>query len=634
VFFLRYIRSYITCNPPDKDTSGAKNVTLEFSDKDTVSSSTNSYTDTLYGKLLYLNRYEVACDKGEYALPSGCMPCPVYRMPSGKIVPAANCSGGDSPPVAKRGFIQLQNLSGSDYVQCSGTLDVTGCLRPGEVKFLACTPKAACQGGGNCSKGYATPDNNCVGCEKRWYKLSGECTPCPKLASLWLALYISVIAIGGVFGLILVKKGPSVAVTGVGIDYYQVLSIFIAFNIRWPAPVKDVLNIVSITNMNIELVSPECSIEFTYSQKWWVIMLAPICLVLLAIVGYFLWFFKKACGGAMWRWCGWKGGKKRSHGNLHRHANALVGGVILMFQFIYIYCTKTAFEVFACETKEDGRSYLYFEPEIECWKSGGEHVVLWPFALLFVSFYGIGIPVIFTIIVIRNRKVIKRDQVLRVLGTGSTRAENPEHYEFRKRFYKLYYRFKPRYHYWGEVILFRKFLIVLCTVFLKHNPTLQATCALMVLFISYSVHIRAMPYLRNDLLGCENIDGLDDDSSEDDDDSGGDEDDNTTAAEAGGGGSPRRKNSRMKKHAITGGGNRQNARLERAERKALALVNKNPDAVTMMQVQSRRREGGGGGAGDHKGPPGGQSMMESDEDGNFDQSVIIPMGPLHFMFRL
>jgi hypothetical protein len=175
-----------------------------------------------------------------------------------------------------------------------------------------------------------------------------------------------------------------------------------------------------------------------------------------------------------------------------------------MFQFVYIYCTKTAFEPFACIDKEDGKSYMRFEPKIRCGE--GHHLWLAPMGMVFGCLYGIGIPLIFTYIVYRNRKIIKYDQVLRVLGTGSRRDENPEYYEFRKRFYKLYYRFKPRYHYWGQVILLRKFLVVLCTVFLKANPTLQATCALMILFVSYSVHIRSMPYLRNDLLGADDAD--------------------------------------------------------------------------------------------------------------------------------
>ena len=37
---------------------------------------------------------------------------------------------------------------------------------------------------------------------------------------------------------------------------------------------------------------------------------------------------------------------------------------------------------------------------------------------------------------------------------------------------------------------------------MKQNPTLVATCVLMVIFLSYTTHVRAAPYLRNDLLGA------------------------------------------------------------------------------------------------------------------------------------
>jgi hypothetical protein len=480
----KYPKSYIECQPRSGGASGDKDITLEFAKDDTPDSS-------LYGKgdLVFEDMYTVECSAGEYAIATGCEACPVDENGN----PVAFCAGGSEVPVALPGYMKLGNANSS--------------LTPGQAagaafKFTKCTPESACRGGGKCAVGYETPDNNCVGCVKEFYKLSGECKPCPESAGLLLAIYITVVVVFGVFGLLLVKKGPSVAVTGVGIDYYQVLSIFVGFGIKWPAPVKDVLNVVSVSNMNIELVSPQCSIDFEYHQKWLVIELAPLGLGLLALFGYVVILLKKV----VWQKAGLKG-KKREHGNLHRHANAIVGATILMFQFIYIYCTKTAFEIFACETKENGKSYMYFEPEIECWT--GIHDNLWPLALFFVSLYGVGIPILFTVIVIRNRKIIKHDQVLRVLGTGSSRTENPLAYEFRKRFYKLYYRFKPRYHYWGEVILFRKFLIVIVTVFLKPNPTLQATCAVMILFVSYSMHIRTMPYLRNDLLGCENIEGLD-----------------------------------------------------------------------------------------------------------------------------
>jgi hypothetical protein len=238
-----------------------------------------------------------------------------------------------------------------------------------------------------------------------------------------------------------------------------------------------------------------------------------------------------------------------------------------MFQFVYIYCTKTAFEPFACIDKEDGKSYMRFEPKIRCGE--GHHIWLAPMGMVFGCFYGIGIPLIFTYIVYRNRNIITNDQVLRALGTGSCRETNPKYYEFRKRYYKLYYRFKPKFHYWGQVILLRKFLVVLCTVFLKSNPTLQATCALMVLFISYSVHIRALPYLRNDLLGANDADM--DKASQD---------------------STAKKNAGTFKGAGSNDSDAEGKESETttARERALSLINKNPKSMSVSRSLQKKKD--------------------------------------------
>ena len=124
--------------------------------------------------------------------------------------------------------MQVSNVSSSALTSGTGVIDAT----TGILKFLKCTPASACQGSGKCAVGYEKPENSCVGCVKGYYRLSGECVKCPELAHLFLALYIGVVVVFGIIGLLLVKKGPSIAVTGIGVDYYQVLSIFISFDIK------------------------------------------------------------------------------------------------------------------------------------------------------------------------------------------------------------------------------------------------------------------------------------------------------------------------------------------------------------------------------------------------------------------
>ena len=129
-------------------------------------------------------------------------------------------------------MMQVTNASASSLIGGTGALGTTS----GVLRFLACTPASACQGSGNCAAGYETPENSCVGCVDQYYRLSGECVKCPTLAGLFLALYIGLAVVFGIFGLLLVKKGPSIAVTGIVVDYYQVLSIFISFDIKVNTP--------------------------------------------------------------------------------------------------------------------------------------------------------------------------------------------------------------------------------------------------------------------------------------------------------------------------------------------------------------------------------------------------------------
>ena len=228
-------KSYLTCTLPGDIPSGAKNVSLR------IGNDANAYPLEVFQGM-----FGITCQKDWYRQPitGDCAECPT----------GATCAGGDADPIAMEGNMRLP-------VAANGTAN--------NIKFVRCTPKSACSGGGKCAVGYETPENFCVGCQKRsygvnasrgYYKLSGECKECPELAGLFLALYASALLVFGVLGVAVIKKGPSVAVLGVGIDYYQVLSIFIAFDIRWPSEVREVLNVVSISNLNIELVSP---------QVWW-----------------------------------------------------------------------------------------------------------------------------------------------------------------------------------------------------------------------------------------------------------------------------------------------------------------------------------------------------------------------------
>ncbi len=63
-------------------------------------------------------------------------------------------------------------------------------------------------------------------------------------------------------------------------------------------------------------------------------------------------------------------------------------------------------------------------------------------------------------------------------GTGETRMSNPHCYDFRKKYNKLYYQFKPDYYFWILVVIGRKFAIAVTSLLFRKNSTFQVFIAL------------------------------------------------------------------------------------------------------------------------------------------------------------
>ncbi len=61
----------------------------------------------------------------------------------------------------------------------------------------------------------------------------------------------------------------------------------------------------------------------------------------------------------------------------------------------------------------------------QCGKPGGVQVRLLPFAVIGLVVYVLGYPLVVGFILYRNRDQMREDQLLRAMGTGSTRLTNP-----------------------------------------------------------------------------------------------------------------------------------------------------------------------------------------------------------------
>ncbi|KAG7392161.1 cadherin, EGF LAG seven-pass G-type receptor, partial [Phytophthora pseudosyringae] len=370
----------------------------------------------------------------------------------------ATCAGGDEMPLAKPGY-----------------------WREGEV-VLACDPMYACLGANKCAVGYT--DIRCGECETNYHKLNSECNLCP--ANKWGSVAIVVICIGvaSIVSYLLTRRGVSLGLLSIGIDYFQTLSIFGNARISWPTSLINLFATLSAFNLNLELIAPECfSFQVSYVKKWFIIELFPLVMAAISL-GIFvaLYVYKRFI--------------KRRRTRLTSHLPQLFGSTLVMMYYLFLYLTRTTLDVFNCvgTIPSDGKLYMV-AIYTQCFKPGGVHMQLFPFAVLAFVVYSLGYPLFVLLTLSRNRALVMEDQLLRAMQRGTSRRTNPNCWVFRKKFSKLYYQFKPGFWYWMVLIILRKFLLAGIGLLFRQDPVFQLATATFVLFVNYALQVRCRPYM-------------------------------------------------------------------------------------------------------------------------------------------
>ena len=289
----------------------------------------------------------------------------------------------------------------------------------------------------------------------KFYRLNGLCEPCPSNPWLLVAMFFSAFVVFGLIAWTLRRKKVELTILSIGIDYFQVLSIFASTRVSWPQSIENLYNYLSAFNFNLNITAPECSFTLRYRDKWLGFMMIPLLIgLVLAII-----FFSKVI---------YKRTIRHIRGaRLYSHGNKMIGTTIIIFYLMYLFMAETSLEMLNCievisdDGISDGKQYLSASPDVVCYAKGSMQTQMMPLALIFFGIYGVGFPILVSLILFskENTKLMREDQVLRAKGTGDTRATNPNAYAIRKKYSKLYYRFKPDHHYWMLLIIARKFLI-------------------------------------------------------------------------------------------------------------------------------------------------------------------------------
>jgi len=296
------------------------------------------------------------------------------------------------------------------------------------------------------------------------------------------------VVFAGIVGFVLSQKGVNIAVISIGLDFFQVLAIFASSGVKWPPIVKELLHILSAFNLNIEIVAPECIVpDLSYKAKFWFIMLLPLSVGGLLLGGVFtaISLYKALVLG------------QRKKSDLFAHLPGMINSCLSLLYVLYLYLTRTIFDVFNCTPTfpPDGRLYLTVANHEQCGIPGGTQLTLMPYAVAGLIVYSFGYPAFISSILYKNRELCMLDQLLRAKGTGDDRLTNPNAFELRMTYGRQYFQFKPDQYFWILAVILRKFFISVTAVVFSKNSSFQMAACLLVMFLAYSAQVMVRPYL-------------------------------------------------------------------------------------------------------------------------------------------
>eukprot|EP01029_Cantina_marsupialis_P008525 TRINITY_DN2018_c0_g6_i1.p1 TRINITY_DN2018_c0_g6~~TRINITY_DN2018_c0_g6_i1.p1 ORF type:complete len:640 (-),score=143.98 TRINITY_DN2018_c0_g6_i1:453-2372(-) len=294
-----------------------------------------------------------------------------------------------------------------------------------------------------------------------------------------------------VMGYILNKRSISLPLLSIGVDYFQVLAIFRRADVAWPGILTDIFRMFSLFNFNLDLSAPECiAPEFDFFTKFLMVQALPLAACCIFLMVHFMRKFYFKCV------------LKRGRTNV-KNASVLTSVVLVTMYYLYLYLLRIQLDVFNCSPTDpsDGHDYTTFSsPECDglcrCWESGGIQMKLVPLAAVTFLIYSVGFPLLVFLMLRGKRHYVLMDQILRAYGASENRVFlGDDCYLLRKKFSRLYYQFRPECWYWILFIIGRKFGVATASLLFHRNPSFQLAMCLLVIFASYALHVRFLPYM-------------------------------------------------------------------------------------------------------------------------------------------
>ena len=338
-------------------------------------------------------------------------------------------------------------------------INIDGWGRVDRHTFVRCEPEEACLQRFRCKLGYEHVGDLlvCGGCSDNYYRLEGLCHKCPSYA--WLILIGCVLGASLLcaYAYFLTKYGVQLAAVTIAIDFCQIVALFTKYDFNWPSIVSEAYLLLSVFNLNLDIASPKCTLDFGYIEKWYIMFLSPVAFAFIFTINFIYNFTKRAIykvfqkskqvGDAIVR----RGTRAKltskavvpikdnsdkdtretefvakneeerkllvEDGDMesydeafNRFIDAQFGAFMIMCYYLYLSVMRRCFEIFQCGGPG---GTLEAETSITCSEDNPEFTTLRGFARLGLVIYGVGIPGSVAYLLFKHRRFIKKDQLRR-----------------------------------------------------------------------------------------------------------------------------------------------------------------------------------------------------------------------------
>lgn len=233
----------------------------------------------------------------------------------------------------------------------------------------------------------------------------------------------------------------------------------------YPGVYRDLLAILDVVNFDLSwILSAGCVFDVDFHDRLLVATISP--LVALSFL---------ACTYA-------------AAGRIHREApeslqhvwQKHVSMLLLLTFLVYSSVSAVLFKAFACETLDDEKNYLRFDYRIEC--DSLKHRRLQVYAGFMIAVYTVGIPALYTCLLLRDRGRLNKDKAGR---------DDPPRVAAISDLWKPY---RPSAFYYEVVECVRRVLLAGAVVFIYPDTAAQISVTLMIAFVFIFVSEALSPY--------------------------------------------------------------------------------------------------------------------------------------------